>query len=58
MKSLILLLIYYRRSAWLARLGTLLPVGMLDGELKKVTGLDEVIRKIHEDRANYNASET
>ena len=35
-------------SAWLARLGTLLPVGMFDGELKKVTGLDAVIRKIKE----------
>ncbi|KAE9366252.1 NAD(P)-binding protein [Stipitochalara longipes BDJ] len=45
-------------SAWLARLATLLPVGLFDGELKKVTGLDDVIRKINEARVNNTASET
>ena len=45
-------------SAWLAWLSTFLPVGMLDGELKKVTGLDDVIRKINEARVNGAASET
>jgi NAD(P)-dependent dehydrogenase (short-subunit alcohol dehydrogenase family) len=45
-------------NAWLARLSTLLPVGLFDGELKKVTGLDDVIRKINEARVNGAASET
>jgi 1-acylglycerone phosphate reductase len=35
-------------SAWLARIGTLLPVGLFDGKLKEVTGLDVVIGKIKE----------
>ncbi|KAG4431230.1 hypothetical protein IFR05_013289 [Cadophora sp. M221] len=33
-------------QAWLARIGTLLPVGLFDGQLKNITGLDDVIRKI------------
>jgi 1-acylglycerone phosphate reductase len=33
-------------QAWLARIGTLLPVGMFDGQLMKVTGLDAVVKKI------------
>ncbi|KAE8442472.1 hypothetical protein EG329_003315 [Mollisiaceae sp. DMI_Dod_QoI] len=45
-------------SAWLAWLGTFLPVGLFDGELKRVTGLDSVIRKISEARMNGAASET
>jgi NAD(P)-dependent dehydrogenase (short-subunit alcohol dehydrogenase family) len=35
-------------SAWLVWLSTFLPVGLFDGELKKTTGLDVVIRKISE----------
>jgi NAD(P)-dependent dehydrogenase (short-subunit alcohol dehydrogenase family) len=45
-------------SAWLGRLGTLLPVGMFDVELKKITGLDDVIRKIGEAKVNTAASES
>ncbi|PVH84807.1 NAD(P)-binding protein [Cadophora sp. DSE1049] len=45
-------------QAWLARLGTLLPVGLFDGQLKKITGLDDVIRKIEETRSNNAVSET
>ena len=35
-------------QAWMARIGTLLPVGMFDGKLKEITGLDAVIGKIKE----------
>jgi 1-acylglycerone phosphate reductase len=45
-------------SAWLAWLSTFLPIGLFDGELKKVTGLDNVIRKINEARLNSAALET
>lgn len=33
-------------SAWMSRIATLLPVGMFDGELKRITGLDVVVSKI------------
>ncbi|KAG0651566.1 Short-chain dehydrogenase cctT [Hyphodiscus hymeniophilus] len=39
-------------SAWLVWLSTFLPIGMFDGELKRVTGLDAVICKINEARGN------
>jgi 1-acylglycerone phosphate reductase len=45
-------------SAWLARLAILLPVGLFDGELKKMTGLDDVIRKINQVGASGAALET
>ncbi|KAL2074109.1 hypothetical protein VTL71DRAFT_7887 [Oculimacula yallundae] len=44
-------------QAWLARLGTLLPVGLFDGHLKKLTGLDDVSRKIQEARVVEAADE-
>ncbi|KAH9223952.1 hypothetical protein DL95DRAFT_484768 [Leptodontidium sp. 2 PMI_412] len=42
-------------QAWLARLGTIFPVGLFDGQLKKVTGLDDVIRKIEGARSNHSS---
>lgn len=45
-------------SAWLGRIGALLPVGLFDGQLKNITGLDDVIRKIKEQNVNSAAAET
>ena len=45
-------------SALLAWISTFLPVGLLDGEVKKMTGLDVVIRKINEAGVNGAASKT
>ena len=44
-------------QAWLARLATFFPVGLFDGELKKVTGLDVVIRTINQARLHDTGSE-
>ena len=45
-------------SASLARLSAFLPVGIADGELNKVTGLDAVIRTINDARVNGVVSKT
>ncbi len=45
-------------SAGLARRGTLLPVGLFDGQLKKITGLDDVIHKIGEAKSRGRTSES
>ena len=45
-------------SALLAWISTFLPVGLLDGEVKKMTGLDVVIRKINEAGVNGAVSKT
>ncbi|KAH7360323.1 hypothetical protein BKA65DRAFT_182629 [Rhexocercosporidium sp. MPI-PUGE-AT-0058] len=42
-------------QAWLARIGALLPVGLFDGQLKKVTGLDDVIRRVEETKMNESS---
>lgn len=45
-------------SALLAWISTFLPVGLFDGKLKEITGLDAVIRKINEAGVNGAASKT
>lgn len=43
-------------NAWLVWMAAFLPIGMFDGKLKEVTGLDDVIRKIGEVRGKSGKS--